>query len=372
MNATQLAGDVAEKSPELTATRAHLSELKGDALIAWRMANDSGRPTPDERNMQSEFPMGWFAVCYSDELAPGQVKAARYFATDIAIWRGEDGKARVIDAYCAHYGANLAVGGVVSGNLLECPFHAWRWEGDGSCKEIPYSKSIPPKAKRKDCIPSWPVAEVNGMVHVWYHPEKAEPLWECADFSHLGVGGDDFTPFVKHQWLVYVAGPNQADNGVDIAHFRYVHGTQTVPEYDFKFEGHTKTVTAYPKLETPRGIVEGVIDSFGVGPGQGYVRFGGICDTILVPAIAPVDRDINHIRFGFTQPIAEAEGKRAGVARAIIKDICSQLDQDKVILDQMRNVDQPLICEGDGPFARQSAWYRQFYVSESRKSPMAA
>ena len=44
--------------------------------------------------MQPEFPMGWFAVCYSDELAVGQVKAARYFATDLAIWRGEDGQAR--------------------------------------------------------------------------------------------------------------------------------------------------------------------------------------------------------------------------------------------------------------------------------------
>ena len=28
----------------------------------------------------------------------------------------------MLDAYCAHYGANMAFAGKVHGNLLECPF----------------------------------------------------------------------------------------------------------------------------------------------------------------------------------------------------------------------------------------------------------
>ncbi|RZA11657.1 MAG: hypothetical protein EOP02_31875 [Proteobacteria bacterium] len=132
-----------------------------------------------------------------------------------------------------------------------------------------------------------------------------------------------------------------------------------------------KIVTAFPKLETPRGVVQGKIASQAVGPGQGFVRFGGICDTVLVSGIAPVERDVNHVRFAFTQPRSEAEGKRAGVARAIIKDICSQLDQDKVILDRMRNVDRPLVCEGDGPLARHAAWYGQFFASNKQGTQVA-
>ena len=44
----------------------------------------------------------------------------------------------------------MGVGGKVHGNLLECPFHAWRYDGEeGVVKDIPYSKAIPPQVKRK-------------------------------------------------------------------------------------------------------------------------------------------------------------------------------------------------------------------------------
>ena len=57
------------------------------------------------------------------------------------MFRGEDGKAYVLDAYCPHLGANLAVGGQVVGNCIECPFHGWRFNGnDGKCVKIPYAE----------------------------------------------------------------------------------------------------------------------------------------------------------------------------------------------------------------------------------------
>lgn len=57
------------------------------------------------------------------------------------MFRGEDGIAHVMDAYCPHLGANLAVGGRVVGNCLECPFHGWQFRGDdGKCVKIPYAE----------------------------------------------------------------------------------------------------------------------------------------------------------------------------------------------------------------------------------------
>ena len=54
------------------------------------------------------------------------------------MWRGEDGQVRIIDAYCKHLGAHMGHGGKVHGNLLECPFHAWRYDGEeGVVKESP-------------------------------------------------------------------------------------------------------------------------------------------------------------------------------------------------------------------------------------------
>jgi phenylpropionate dioxygenase-like ring-hydroxylating dioxygenase large terminal subunit len=37
-----------------------------------------------------------------------------------AVFRGEDGKVAILDAYCVHLGANMAVGGKVVGNCLVC------------------------------------------------------------------------------------------------------------------------------------------------------------------------------------------------------------------------------------------------------------
>lgn len=59
----------------------------------------------------------------------------------VAVFRAENGKAHVVDAYCPHLGANLAVGGRVLGNCIECPFHGWQFQGsDGKCVKIPYAE----------------------------------------------------------------------------------------------------------------------------------------------------------------------------------------------------------------------------------------
>ena len=58
---------------------------------------------------------------------------------NLAVFRGEDGRAHALDAYCCHNGANMAAGGLVKGSCLECPFHGWQFRGDdGKCTHIPY------------------------------------------------------------------------------------------------------------------------------------------------------------------------------------------------------------------------------------------
>lgn len=348
----------------------YLANLKGEERLAWRLADVGDRPNADERNLPHEYPFGWFVVDYSDELAVGEVKSIRYFGQELAMWRGEDGKPRVIDAYCAHYGANMAHGGKVAGNLLECPFHAWRYDDQGAVREIPYARVIPPQARRKDCVPSWPTAEVNNQILVWYHPDRVAPLWEPLAIDE--IGNPDWTDYTRFEWAVFTSLENMADNGIDISHFRFVHGAPSVPDYKMSFEGLRRSVLAEIKFNTPRGHVEGAIDSFNVGPGQGFVRFTGISETVLVSGVTPVDRDHLKVRFAFTQPRAQAEGPGANLAKALIRDICTQLDQDKVILDRHKRMEPPLVCDGDGPFSRNRQYYSQFFVSRNPAPKIAA
>jgi hypothetical protein len=52
----------------------------------------------------SEFPKGWFRVLNSNDLPRSRVKYVQAMGRDLAIFRGEDGKVRCIDAYCIHLG----------------------------------------------------------------------------------------------------------------------------------------------------------------------------------------------------------------------------------------------------------------------------
>lgn len=340
-----------------------LENLKGDDLIAWRMADVPNRPSAAERRLAEPFAFGWYAICYSDELAAGEVKPVRYLGRELVVWRGEDGVARVLDAYCRHLGAHMGYGGRVNGNDLECPFHAWQYNEQGAVTAIPYSRTIPPQAKRAGCVPAWPVCEANGFVYVWYHPEGDAPKWDVEIYPE--VGSDGWTPYKKFEWRVFNSIRNMHDNGLDLAHFLYVHRTAAFPESEVEIVGHVMSAVARAKLGTPRGEVDGAIVSRNTSPGQGCVRFQGISETLLVSAVTPIEHDELHVRFAFTQPVSEAEGMRGGLARALIRDICKQLDQDKVIWDRLRHEDHPLMCEGDGPVPLARERYDQFMSNEA-------
>ena len=77
----------------------------------------------------------------------------------------------------------------------------------------------------------------------------------------------------------------------------------------------------------------------------------------------------------FDNPVTVAEVAAsigAGLAKALIRDICKQLDQDKVVWDRMRYEPNPIICEGDGPIAQFRKYYARYYVEgQGKPAPRA-
>jgi 3-ketosteroid 9alpha-monooxygenase subunit A len=345
-----------------------LSQLKGEELKTWRVAEVRNRPSADERGIDLPFPLGWFAIGYVDELPVGEARPIRYFGRELVMWRGEDGQVRVLDAYCRHLGAHMGHGGRVVGNLIECPFHAWRYDGEGIVREIPYARAIPPQVKRP-CAHQWVVEEANGLIWTWYHPFGEKPQWALEHYPE--TSNPEWTPYQRYEWFVYAPLQSMAENGVDSAHFQFVHGTAGFPDAEIFWDGHRRSGVVSAKMGTPTGEVDGRIVSGQNGAGQSYTRFEGISETLLVAAITPIDRDRVHARFAFTQPRAEAEGPGAGLARALIRDICKQFDQDKVIWDRQAYLAKAIICDGDGPIIRYRRYYEQFYA-ERAPVPAAA
>jgi cholesterol 7-dehydrogenase len=84
------------------------------------------------------YPNGWFIACKSDKLPLNASRAVDINGQNIVIARDKDGTAHALEAYCAHMGAHLGVGGqVVNGGCLECPFHGWLYNLEtGKCVGI--------------------------------------------------------------------------------------------------------------------------------------------------------------------------------------------------------------------------------------------
>jgi 3-ketosteroid 9alpha-monooxygenase subunit A len=321
-----------------------------------------------DRDIRLPIPFGWYVVGYSDELPVGGVRPLRYFDRELVLWRGEDGRPRMLDAYCRHLGAHLGHGGRVAGNSIVCPFHAWAYDDRGTVVDIPYSRSIPPQVKRP-CVRSWPVVEKNRLIWAWYHPAGVAPQWEVADVPE--ATDPEWTACERFEWHINVHLQDMAENGSDTAHFQYTHGTAAYPEQKTAFDGHIMRTDINAPMDTPRGQVPGGIHVVNVGPGQSWTRFTGISETLLISGVTPVAVDHVHVRFCFLQPKAQAEGPTAAVAAAIIREVVRQLEQDKRIWDNKAYVASPILCQGDGAIDRWRRFYAQFYPADAACEPEA-
>ena len=310
----------------------------------------------NDRHFPFPIPNGWFAVSFSDELLPGELRSLHYFGRDLVLFRGESGAAHLLDAFCPHLGAHLGIGGVVTGDRVRCPFHAWEWDGaSGNCVHIPYAERIPAAAS----IESRPVVEVNGYVLAWHHAEGLAPDYEIPQVPELGH--DDWTEFEKYEWVVKTAVQEMGENGADSAHFQFLHGTKNVPVTESEENGAFRRMLQPIRMKTPRGIVEGAIDTHVHGMGFSTTRFTGIAETLEVACTTPIDEERCHVRYGFTQP-RSLEG---GGAAAMIREVVRQTNEDIPIWENKVHHARPVLCDGDGPIANYRRWCRQFYSEPS-------
>ena len=72
-----------------------------------------------------------------NDLSRNQIKSIFAFGKDLIVYRGSSGKCYVFDAYCPHLGANIGIGGTVIGESVQCPFHGWEFNQEGTCTKIP-------------------------------------------------------------------------------------------------------------------------------------------------------------------------------------------------------------------------------------------
>ena len=136
-----------------------------------------------------------------------------------------------------HAGGDLSRGSIKD-DTLACPFHDWRWGGDGKCKAIPYAKRVPLRARTR----TWPTMIENDQLFIWHDVENSKPPAEL-DIPKIDgdVDGPEWSNWVWNEIIIEGSNCREiVDNNVDMAHFFYIHGS--LPTH-FKniFEGLTAT-----------------------------------------------------------------------------------------------------------------------------------
>ncbi len=328
------------------------------------------------------FARGWHCLGLTRDLADGKPHGLEAFGTKLVVWKGADGEVKVLDAYCRHMGGDLSQGEVVGDNVA-CPFHSWRWGGDGKCQEIPYARRVPPRARTR----SWTAMTLDGQVFVWHDPEGNPPPEDVTIPAIEGFEDGAWTDWVWDDTVVEGSHCREIiDNMVDMAHFYYIH--KGLPTY-FKnvFEGHvctqyfsgTSHEEAAKGLPIEIGVAEDqltVSDATYWGPSylvdKLWTKYGEmVFETVLITCHYPITSNSFHLNYGMVMKKKPEfdDATNDMIAGKMLDMIGSGFLEDVKIWKNKTRIDNPLLCEEDGPVYQLRRWYEQFYVDVADITP---
>jgi len=344
------------------------------------MTDTDGVRTIDHGTPSARFARGWHCLGLAGAFRDRGPHAVQAFGTKLVVFADSGGQLHVLDAYCRHMGGDLTRG-TVKGDAIACPFHDWRWSGDGRCRQIPYARRVPPAARTR----SWLTLERNGHLFVWHDPQGNPPPEEVAIPKIEAVDSAEWTSWTWDSVLVQNANCREViDNVVDMAHFFYIHFA--FPTY-FKnvLEGHV--ATQYLRTRSRSDIADGANYAPGTDTtlrseasyfGPSYMinklshdYHGTTMDSVLINCHYPVTPTSFLLQWGVIvrRPPGISDARADKVAAKFAEFIGLGFRQDVEIWQHKSRVDNPLLCAEDGPVYQLRRWYEQFYCDVEDISP---
>ncbi|MET9488014.1 Rieske 2Fe-2S domain-containing protein [Nocardia sp. NPDC006630] len=321
----------------------------------------------------TRFARGWHCLGLADTFRDGKPHTVKAFGTEIVVFAAEDGTLNVLNAYCPHMGGNLA-DGTVKGDSLACPFHDWRWNGKGKCTGIPYARRVPPLARTK----AWPTMVENKQLFVWNDPENKQPPAEAAIPRVDAAFDEQWTDWTWNSMIVDANCREVIDNVVDMAHFFYVHyGFPTF--FKNVFEGHIASqymtsvsredmMGATAKALGGKNVLQSEASYYGPSYMIDYLKSesanGLVVEGYLINCHYPINENQFVLMYGAIakKPEGVSPEQAAEIAEKFVGGLGKGFEQDANIWKRKSRINNPLLCEEDGPVYQLRRWYEQFYT----------
>ncbi|MCU1687686.1 MAG: kshA [Amycolatopsis sp.] len=327
----------------------------------------------------ARFARGWHCLGLAETFRDGKPHAIKAFGTKLVVFTDSGGQTHVLDGYCRHMGGDLTQGSV-KGDEIACPFHDWRWSGTGKCVSIPYAKRVPLRARTK----SWLTMEENKQLFVWNDPEGNPPPADVVIPRIDAVFTGEWSNWTWDSVLIEGSHCREIiDNMVDMAHFFYIH--YAFPIY-FKnvFEGHIATQYLNTKGRPDVGMAsnyggeENLLHSEASYFGPSYMinkllnTYQGFeVENVLINCHYPVTENSFMLQWGVSVKkfpgVSDEQADR--MAGKFAKGVGGGFLQDVEIWRNKTRIDNPLLCEEDGPVYQLRRWYEQFYVDVDEVTP---
>ena len=311
------------------------------------------------------YPSGWFAIAFSKDLSPGDLKTVHYFGKDIVLFRTDAGEAVAVEPFCPHLGAHLGHGGTVEGESVRCPFHHWRFAADGACVEVPGCDKIPRQAR----LTKYPLIEQDDVVFVFHSSggEHVEPF----DFPPLGMEG--FTPSQFVQWRLRTHPQEVCENTVDMAHLNPVHSVNGAHVIDKPFidGAHMNVVLEFVApgelIDMPGEDNDVQLDVILHGLGRivsrTHVKNVGVRARQAIYC-TPIDGHEMDLRGVVNTMATDDAAFTADLAKVFYESFVSDFAKDFPIWENKTYRIRPVLSAADGPVGLYRKWTRQFYPRE--------
>lgn len=165
---------------------------------------------------QPRIEAAWYVLCPSGELKARPIRRI-VMGVPLVVWRGAGGSPACLIDRCPHRSVPLSMGRVRDGEL-QCAYHGWRFDHEGSCTQVP---GLSDQDKRPgQCTTAYPVREQQGFIWVWMSPER-EPDHEPFRFR---LADDPAYTTVRRE-LHAPGSPFQViENALDVPHTAFLHG----------------------------------------------------------------------------------------------------------------------------------------------------
>jgi phthalate 4,5-dioxygenase oxygenase subunit len=180
--------------------------------------------------VEGNAPMGqlmrrhWLPACLSEEVAnpDGDPVPVRLLGEDLVAFRDSDGKLGVLDRYCPHRRASLALGRNEDCGL-RCLYHGWKIDVAGNVVEMP-SETAGSTLAQKVKHTSYPVHEHGGFVWVYMGPRETMPAFAPPPFAPSEKAKLSIVKFVIDcNWAQILEG------AIDSAHSSSLHSSDMTP-----------------------------------------------------------------------------------------------------------------------------------------------